>query len=329
MAAAAGGAEVGAGRRGPAAARRRARRGRWRRRARAGDEPHVAVGVRRRHSRPACAATSTCSSASCIAARADRRPARRPRRSASAPRRRRARASAPSRPTLRAAAGRDRRRRAPSRVQYVWALYCAHDLEERHWHLGPVGSSRACRARASAALMLAAFGAQMDDEGEVAWLETDKPENVVFYRRAGFERRRRVTAARAHHLVDAPGPVAAAADPEALGTTSTSAHRPPLVPREQQSGRAARGRARGTRPEALEASHVGRGRREPVDGRRRSARIPSSPPSSARAASDAPSVRSCRRSARTGTGTLASRGAPLSSIPSTSWPSCARGTRGP
>jgi hypothetical protein len=27
----------------------------------------------------------------------------------------------------------------------------------------------------------------MDQDGEMAWLETSKPENVVFYLRAGFE----------------------------------------------------------------------------------------------------------------------------------------------
>jgi hypothetical protein len=29
--------------------------------------------------------------------------------------------------------------------------------------------------------------AAMDAEGEIAFLETEKPENVVFYRRLGFE----------------------------------------------------------------------------------------------------------------------------------------------
>jgi hypothetical protein len=75
----------------------------------------------------------------------------------------------------------------PSRVQHVWALYCAHDLEERHWHVGPVGVEPSLQGAGVGGLMLAAFAAQMDDAGEVAWLETDKPDNVVFYRRGGFE----------------------------------------------------------------------------------------------------------------------------------------------
>jgi ribosomal protein S18 acetylase RimI-like enzyme len=74
----------------------------------------------------------------------------------------------------------------PSRAQWVWAQMVAHDLDERHWHLGPVGVDPSAQGRGVGGQMLAAFGARMDAEGEVAWLETDKPENVVFYRRHGF-----------------------------------------------------------------------------------------------------------------------------------------------
>jgi ribosomal protein S18 acetylase RimI-like enzyme len=74
-----------------------------------------------------------------------------------------------------------------SRGMYVWALLCAHDLDERHWHLGPVAVEPVLQGVGIGGLMLRAFAEQMDDQGEVAWLETDKPENVVFYRRARFE----------------------------------------------------------------------------------------------------------------------------------------------
>ena len=75
----------------------------------------------------------------------------------------------------------------PTRGQYVWSLYCGRDLDERHWHLGPVSVEPGLQGAGIGGLMLRAFGEQMDDAGEVAWLETDKPENVVFYRRAGWE----------------------------------------------------------------------------------------------------------------------------------------------
>ena len=74
-----------------------------------------------------------------------------------------------------------------SRAEFVWALFCSRDLEERHWHLGPVAVEPVLQGAGVGSLMLRAFGDQMDAEGEVAWLETDKPENVVFYRRAGWE----------------------------------------------------------------------------------------------------------------------------------------------
>jgi GNAT superfamily N-acetyltransferase len=74
-----------------------------------------------------------------------------------------------------------------SRQLYAWSLMYRHDLAERHWHLGPVGVEPGLQGAGIGARMLEMFDAQMDDAGEVAWLETDKPENVVFYRRAGWE----------------------------------------------------------------------------------------------------------------------------------------------
>lgn len=74
-----------------------------------------------------------------------------------------------------------------TRAQYVWALFCGRDLEERHWHLGPVAVEPVLQGAGVGSLMMRAFSEQMDEAGEVGWLETDKPENVVFYRRAGWE----------------------------------------------------------------------------------------------------------------------------------------------
>ena len=74
-----------------------------------------------------------------------------------------------------------------TRAQYAWALFCGRDLDERHWHLGPVAVEPGIQGTGVGGLMLRAFVDQMDAEGEIAWLETDKPENVVFYRRTGFD----------------------------------------------------------------------------------------------------------------------------------------------
>ena len=74
-----------------------------------------------------------------------------------------------------------------SRARFLWSLYCAHDLDERHWHLGPVSVEPGLQGQGIGAAMLGPFCAQMDEHGEIVWLETDKPENVVFYRRHAFD----------------------------------------------------------------------------------------------------------------------------------------------
>jgi ribosomal protein S18 acetylase RimI-like enzyme len=75
----------------------------------------------------------------------------------------------------------------PARAISVWALFYEHDLAERHWHVGPVAVEPGLQGCGVGAAMLRALNARLDADGEVAWLETDKPENVVFYRRAGYE----------------------------------------------------------------------------------------------------------------------------------------------
>lgn len=74
-----------------------------------------------------------------------------------------------------------------SRGLLLWSLFCGHDIDERHWHLGPVAVEPVLQGHGVGAAMLTAFCERMDSGGEVTWLETDKPGNVVFYRRHGFE----------------------------------------------------------------------------------------------------------------------------------------------
>ena len=81
-----------------------------------------------------------------------------------------------------------------SRALLVWSLFCGHDLDERHWHLGPVSVEPVLQGQGVGAKLLQPFCERMDDEGEIVWLETDKPGNVVFYRRHGFEVAEEVTA---------------------------------------------------------------------------------------------------------------------------------------
>jgi ribosomal protein S18 acetylase RimI-like enzyme len=74
-----------------------------------------------------------------------------------------------------------------SRTGFVWALFATHDVDERHWHIGPVSVEPGLQGQGIGGALLRPLCARMDAEGEVAWLETDKPDNVAFYRRHGFD----------------------------------------------------------------------------------------------------------------------------------------------
>jgi GNAT superfamily N-acetyltransferase len=73
------------------------------------------------------------------------------------------------------------------RARFVISTMCDHDPEERHVHVGPVGVEPGGQGLGVGAAMMRAVCERLDAEGEVGWLETDKPENVVFYRRHGFD----------------------------------------------------------------------------------------------------------------------------------------------
>ena len=57
----------------------------------------------------------------------------------------------------------------------------------RHWRLGPVAVDAHLQGMGIGSLLMQVFRAQMDAGCEDAYLETDKPENVRFYERFGFE----------------------------------------------------------------------------------------------------------------------------------------------
>jgi GNAT superfamily N-acetyltransferase len=75
----------------------------------------------------------------------------------------------------------------PSRGLVVWSLFCRHDFDERHWHLGPVAVEPVLQGHGVGGALLNPFCERMDAAGEAVWLETDKPGNVSFYRRHGFD----------------------------------------------------------------------------------------------------------------------------------------------
>jgi GNAT superfamily N-acetyltransferase len=73
------------------------------------------------------------------------------------------------------------------RARFVISTMCEHDPDERHVHVGPVGVEPGVQGLGVGRQMMEMVCERLDDDGEVGWLETDKPENVVFYRRHGFD----------------------------------------------------------------------------------------------------------------------------------------------
>jgi ribosomal protein S18 acetylase RimI-like enzyme len=70
-------------------------------------------------------------------------------------------------------------------VQWVGA-WSRRDPSQPHWHLGPVAVEPALQGQGVGRALMADFCTRMDECAGRAYLETDKHENVHFYRRFGF-----------------------------------------------------------------------------------------------------------------------------------------------
>ncbi len=73
------------------------------------------------------------------------------------------------------------------RFLYMGSLLAAHDLPSSHWHVGPVGVEPGFQGMGIGRAAMQLLCREFDEHGRVAWLETDKPENVRFYIGLGFE----------------------------------------------------------------------------------------------------------------------------------------------
>jgi GNAT superfamily N-acetyltransferase len=72
-----------------------------------------------------------------------------------------------------------------------------HRVEVPHWYLMVVGADPAFQRRGAGTALLAPVLAQCDEDGVPAYLETQKPENVPWYHRFGFEVAEQLDAGRA------------------------------------------------------------------------------------------------------------------------------------
>ncbi len=67
------------------------------------------------------------------------------------------------------------------------AEWARHDPDEAHSHLGPLAVDSTLQGQGIGSVLLAEYCRRVDSAGEVAYLETDKPANVRFYKRVGFQ----------------------------------------------------------------------------------------------------------------------------------------------
>jgi ribosomal protein S18 acetylase RimI-like enzyme len=74
-----------------------------------------------------------------------------------------------------------------SRIAHWLRIWDEHDPLESHRHLGPVGVLPEFQGRGIGSMMMEHFCTQVDVNGEPAYLETDKQENVGFYKKFRFE----------------------------------------------------------------------------------------------------------------------------------------------
>ncbi len=70
----------------------------------------------------------------------------------------------------------------------AWAgEWARRDLTEPHWHLGPVAVDPQLQGQGIGTARLTAFCSRMDALSMLSYLETDRYENVRFYRKLGFD----------------------------------------------------------------------------------------------------------------------------------------------
>jgi ribosomal protein S18 acetylase RimI-like enzyme len=75
---------------------------------------------------------------------------------------------------------------ADSRIAHWLRIWDEVDPVEPHRHLGPVGVLPRLQGHGIGSIMMESFCAQVDANGEPAYLETDKQENVRFYEKFRF-----------------------------------------------------------------------------------------------------------------------------------------------
>jgi ribosomal protein S18 acetylase RimI-like enzyme len=73
------------------------------------------------------------------------------------------------------------------RVSSWLSAWSTQDPAEPHSHLGPIGVEPQAQGRGIGRLLMEQYCQEVDRKGDAAYLETDRPGNIDFYQRFGFE----------------------------------------------------------------------------------------------------------------------------------------------
>jgi len=77
--------------------------------------------------------------------------------------------------------------RTATRVGSWMSTWAKHDPDEPHVHLGPLAVDAHLQGKGIGSLIMEEHCRRLDAAHQVGYLETDKPENVRFYERVGYE----------------------------------------------------------------------------------------------------------------------------------------------
>jgi ribosomal protein S18 acetylase RimI-like enzyme len=77
--------------------------------------------------------------------------------------------------------------RTAARVGRWTSAWAAHDPDEPHVHLGPLAVDAHLQGRGVGSRIMEEHCRRLDAAGALGYLETDKPENVRFYERFGYD----------------------------------------------------------------------------------------------------------------------------------------------
>jgi ribosomal protein S18 acetylase RimI-like enzyme len=77
--------------------------------------------------------------------------------------------------------------RTAARVGSWMNTWARHDPDEPHVHLGPLAVDAHLQGKGIGSQIMREHCRRLDAAGQVGYLETDKPENVRFYERFGYE----------------------------------------------------------------------------------------------------------------------------------------------